>query len=230
MLIGFIVWVKHAISLESSLWTIRYILIFIINSIFINIIYCLIVYLINSISKNKTLINNNYLEISKVNNSGIWPIIISEMTLLCLNNPNFYIQFLFRPCPIKAKYYPIFIIVIISLINNFKMNYEIISGFLYGIIYYYLFQNRLYFSDEIIKKLEKSFFCKNLVGLGGFINIDSINNYSITNGDVHMINTFDNNQNEFTPFSGKGIQIGSNNDYIAVNEQNQNNALDQNNS
>ena len=226
MIIGFIVWIKDAISFERSLGTIRYILVFTINSIFINVIYCLITYWINSISKNKI----NYLEMNEVNNNGIWPIIICDITLLCLNNPNSYIEFLYRPCPIKAKYYPIFIIVLISLINKFRMNYEIISGFLYGIIYYYIFQNRLYFSDEFIKKLENSFCCKYLIGFNGFIKIDNINNSPPTSGDVHMTNSFDNNQKAFNPFSGKGIQVGPNNDYIAVNEQNQNNNLGEINS
>ena len=226
MIIGFIVWIKDAISFEKSLGTIRYILVFIINSIFINIIYCLISYLINYISKTKT----NYLEMNEVNNNGIWPIIICDITLLCINNPNSYIEFLFKPCPIKAKYYPFFIIVLISLINKFRVNYEILSGFLYGIIYYYIFQNRLYFSDEFIKKLENSFCFKYLIRFGGFINIDNINNGPSTSGDVHMMNSFDNNQNGFNPFSGNGIQVGSNNDYVAVNEQNQNNNIGEINS
>ena len=226
MLIGFIVWIKDAISLEKSLGTVRYIIVFLTNSININIIYCLIFYLINHISRNKILLRYNSSVVQKVNNSGIWPIIICEMTLLCLNNPDSQIKFLFRPCPIKAKYYPIFIIIIFTLINNFRINYEIISGFLYGIIYFYVFQTRFHISDDTIRKLENSC-CKCLNGLGGFINIDSINNYTVSSGDVNMMNSYDTNHSGFSAFQGKGIQVGSGHDYVAVNEQSQNNTLDE---
>ena len=178
MLIGFLIWIKDAISLEKSLGTIRYILIFITNSININLMYCLFMFIFDHFSKNKTLLRNEPLVIYKVNNSGIWPIIICEMTLLCLNNPDSPIKFLFKPCPIRAKYYPIFIIIILSLINKFRINFQILSGFLYGIIYYYIFQNRLHISDEIIKKLENSLVCKCLLGVGGFASTDSIINYN----------------------------------------------------
>lgn len=222
ILIGFIIWIKEAILFEKSLGTIRFILIFITNSIFINIIYCVIINFVNSYYNNIAIYS---LDTHKLNNSGFWPIIICDMTLLCLNNPNSYIQFLFKPCPIKAKYYPIFIIIIINLVNNFRMSFEIISGVLYAFIYFFLFQNRLYFSDEFIKKIENSFCCKYLIGFGGFINIDSLINYP-SSGDVNMISSFDSTQNNLTPFTSKVTQAGSNNDYIAVNEQNQNNSLD----
>ena len=222
MLIGFIIWLHDSISLEKSIGTIRYIFIFITNSIFINIIYCLIIFFIGYIKKDKLL-----LEIYKINNSGIWPIIICELTVLCLNNPDSQIMFFFTPCPMKAKYYPFFIIIIYNLMNDFKMNYDVISGFFYGVIYYYCFQNKINISDKTVKKIENSFCCKYLVGHFGFVSIDNINiNINInamSSGDVHMINSFDNNQNEFSPFQGKDIPIGANNNYIAVNEQNQNN-------
>ena len=219
MIIGFIVWIKDASSFERSLGTIRDILVFTINSIFINVIYCLITYWINSISKNKI----NYLEMNEVNNNGIWPIIICELTLLCLNNPDSKIKFLFQPCPLKARYYPIFIILLFTFINNFRINYGIISGFLYGIIYFYLFQNRFHFSDDTIRKLENSVFCKCFTGLGSFVNVDNINNLASTSGDIHIINSFAHIPNSISPFQGKGTPVGGSSEYVAVNEQKQNN-------
>ena len=112
------------------------------------------------------------------------------------------------------------------MINNFRINFGIISGFLYGIIYFYLFQNRFHISDETIKKIENSFCCKCLIGFDGFVNIDNINAYPAGSGDVHMMNSLDNNPSGFSPFHGKGITVGSSNDYVAVNEQNRNNTLD----
>ena len=72
MILGFIVWTKDAISLEKSLGTIRYIFIFIFNSIFINLLSCFLTFLFSSNSFELS----QYSYIHKVNNSGIWPIII----------------------------------------------------------------------------------------------------------------------------------------------------------
>ena len=229
MLFAFLFWVKDGISLEKSLGTIRYILIFISNSFFINILYCGFIYFINYYYFKTN--PYDYYEVYKIDNTGIWPIIICEMTLLSFNNPDSKIFFLFLPFPIKAKYYPFLIIAVFTLINSFRINYQIVSGFLYGIIYYYLFQNRFNISDETIKKIENSFLCKCLTGLDEFINIDNINNNNQNSGEVQTTNSLDNNNNNnLTSFHGKGIQISSNNDYVPVNEQSQNNSLEEINS
>ena len=100
MILGFIVWTKDAISLEKSLGTIRYIVIFIFNSIFINLISCLLTYLFR---KNIFDITQ-YSYIHKVNNSGIWPIIICEMTLLCFNNPDIMNKYYIFMEPLIPRY------------------------------------------------------------------------------------------------------------------------------
>ena len=210
MILGFIVWTKDAISLEKSLGTIRYIVIFIFNSIFINLISCLLTYLFR---KNIFDITQ-YSYIHKVNNSGIWPIIICEMTLLCFNNPDSKIKLLFVPSPIRAKYYPFIIIILLYLINNFRINFEILSGFFYGIIYYYLLQNKFNISEGTTKKLENSCCFKCLLGFHGFMIINKLNNV-MNNGDVNIVSSFENN------FQRKN----SNNteDYMNLNDQNNNN-------
>lgn len=228
MILGFIIWIKDAISLEKSIGTLRYIFIFISNSVFINLIYCSIIYLIKFITNNNTILVNNFYGMYKVNNNGLLPIIICEITLLCLNNADSTINFLYRPCPIKAKYYPFFIIIIFTLINNFRINYGIISGFLYAFIYYFIIQSRIYFSDETIKKFEKSFCCRCLIGFGGFVNIDNINNLCSNSGNVNIISSLAHIPSGVSPFQGKGAQVGTNNDYVAVNEQIPNNVLDNN--
>lgn len=230
LILGFMIWIKDAVSLEKSIGTLRYIFIFILNSLFINIIYCSIIYSIKYITKSNAILLNNYYGMYKVNNNGLLSIIICEITLLCLNNADSTINFLYRPCPIKAKYYPFFIIIIFTLINNFRINYGIISGFLYAFIYYFLIQNRFYFSDETIKKLEKSFCCKCLVGFCGFVNIDNINNFGSNSGNINIISSLAHIPDGVSPLQGKGYQVGNNNDYVAVNEQSPINALDEINS
>jgi membrane associated rhomboid family serine protease len=216
MFLGLFVWIRDAISLENSLGTIRYIFIFIFNSTFINLIYVLLYYL---------LFKNNfgssyYNYVHKVNNSGIWPIIICEITLLCFNNPDSKIKFLSLPSPLKAKYYPFIIIILLILINNFRVNLEIVSGFIYGIIYFYLLQNKFNISEETTQKLEKSCCFRCLIGFHGFMIINKIHNV-MNSGEVNIIGgAF--GQNKIN------TNIGDNNDYMAVNEQNNNsNTLDE---
>jgi len=213
MIFGFIVWTKDAIFLERSLGTIRYIFIFLFNSIFINLIACLLTFLF---SKNNFQLSH-YSYVHKVNNSGIWPIIICETTLLCLNNPDSKIKFLFVPSPIRAKYYPFIIIILLILINNFRVNFHIISGLIYGIIYYYLLQNKCNISEETSINLENKCCFRCLIGLHGFMIISK--KHVTNNGDVNIINSYDKNGH----FQGKGITVGGSGDYMAVNDQNNNN-------
>ena len=218
MILGFIVWIKDAISLEKSLGTIRYIIVFLFDSICINLINCFLSFILFS----ETFEISNYTYVHKVNNSGIWPIIICEITLLCLNNPDSKIKFLFVPSPIKAKYYPFIIIILLTLINNFRVNYEIISGFVYGILYYYILQNRFNMSEGTTKKLESSCLFRCLIGLHGFMIIKRID-HAMNKGNVNIINSFD----RIGSFGGKGIGniTSSGDDYVAVNDQNNNNNI-----
>ena len=208
MILGFIVWTKDAISLETSLGTIRYIFIFILNSIFINLISCLLTFLFSN--NFQTL---HYLYVHKVNNSGIWPIIICETTLLCLNNPDSKIKLLFVPSPVRAKYYPFIIIILLTLINNFRINFEIISGFFYGIIYYFLLQNRFNISEGLTKKLERSCLFRCLVGLNGFMILHQLN-HAMNSGNVNISSSF-----ESIEISDRKNSTSSD-DYMAVNDQN----------
>ena len=90
-----ILWLKFGAILENTIGTILYLFIFIINSSLIQIIYTIIIYIISLIIKNKNILklkidNNDF-----VSNSGIWPYIISELTLLSLSNPNEIIKLFF---------------------------------------------------------------------------------------------------------------------------------------
>ena len=208
MILGFIVWTKDAISLETSLGTIRYIFIFILNSIFINLISCLLNYIFSS--ENFQILHYSY--VHKVNNSGIWPIIICETTLLCLNNPDSKIKLLFVPSPVRAKYYPFIIIILLTLINNFRINFGIVSGFFYGIIYYFLLQNKFSISESLTRKLEKSFLFRCLIGLNGFMILHQLN-HVMNSGNVNISNSYES-------IDIPGRKSSNNDDYMAVNDQN----------
>ena len=208
MILGFIVWTKDAISLEKTLGTIRYIFIFILNSIFINLISCFLAFLFSS--ENFQIFHYSY--VHKVNNSGIWPIIICETTLLCLNNPDSKIKLLFVPSPVRAKYYPFIIIILLTLINNFRINFGIVSGFFYGIIYYFLLQNKFSISEGVTKKLEKSCLFRCLIGLNGFMILHQLN-HAMNSGNVNISNSFES-------IDIPGRKNSNSDDYMEVNDQN----------
>ena len=208
MILGFIVWTKDAISLEKNLGTIIYIFIFILNSIFINLISCFLAFLFSS--ENFQILHYSY--VHKVNNSGIWPIIICETTLLCLNNPDSKIKLLFVPSPVRAKYYPFIIIILLTLINNFRINFGIVSGFFYGIIYYFLLQNKFSISEGVTRKLEKSCLFRCLIGLNGFMILHQLN-HAMNSGNVNISNSFES-------IDIPGRKNSNSDDYMEVNDQN----------
>ena len=77
------VWVKYASLLETSLGTIKYTLIFLVNTLCIQVIN-IVIYTFFSLL-NKKSFNS---EIKSKKNSGIWGIVMCEMTLLCVSNQN----------------------------------------------------------------------------------------------------------------------------------------------
>ena len=152
IILAFLLWVKYATLLEMSLGTIKYTLIFFINSICIQILN-IIFYSFFSLFSS---------------------ILMCEMTLLCVNNPESPMKLLFLPYTVKAKIYPLVLIVIFFISNFFKLDVEIISGAIYGLIYYYFLKSRLQISDTFVQNLEISSFFKWLSGVSGFISVTHI--------------------------------------------------------
>ena len=61
-----------------------------------------------------------------VRNDGLWPILMCEITLFCLSNPERDMRFFFFPCVFKAKYYPFILFAVFTLLSNFNINFELI--------------------------------------------------------------------------------------------------------
>ena len=168
--LSLVLWIKLGAILEDSTGTILYLFIFIINSTLIQIIYTILIFVISLVIKNKNILllklDNNYI----VTNSGIWPYIISELTLLSLSNPNQIIKLFFFP-DIKAKFYPIIVFIIFALLNNLIIDLEVFCGILYSFLYHFFIKSKLNFSKKCIKNLEDSKCIKCFSKCGGFISI-----------------------------------------------------------
>lgn len=219
ILFAMISWVKDASSLENKLGTIKYMFIFFMNTFFIQIIYCLILLIAYIISRNKNILILNYYN-GKVENSGLWPIIMAELTLLCMSNPESLMRLFFFPCEIKAKFYP-FILFSIFLILNFQIDFGVLSGIIYGLLYHFFFRKYLQIPNKFVEIIEKSF-----IGsfLGNFKKFIPSNN----NIPVRVENTVNKNSKnikKFVPFKGEGIKVGGSygtkeGDYDGVKQNN----------
>ena len=168
--LSLVLWIKLGAILEDSTGTILYLFIFIINSTLIQIIYTILIFVISLIIKNKNILLLKLDNNSIVNNSGIWPYIISELTLLSLSNPNQIIKLFFFP-DIKAKFYPIIVFIIFALLNNLIIDLEVFCGILYSFLYHFFIKSKLNFSKKCIKNLEDSKCIKCFSKCGGFISI-----------------------------------------------------------
>ena len=198
IILSLILWVKFGAILENTIGTILYLFIFIINSSFIQIIYSALIAIISLIIGNKNIlklkIDNNI-----VINSGIWPYIICELTLLSLSNPNEIIKLFFFP-ELKARFYPIIVFVIFSLLNNLIIDLEVFCGILYAFIYHFLIKNKLKISKTFIKKIENTKFIKCFMKCGGFISIKE-NKFSSSHTKKQRAVVINNNYPNFTQFT-----------------------------
>lgn len=217
ILLTLIFWARDAAQLESSMGTIKYLLVFFMNSILIQIIYCIFSGLISLILRNKMYMASKIGPDGKVDNCGLWPVIMCEITLLCMSNPDSQMKFLFFPCHFKAKFYPIIIFAIFCLLNSFVIDFEVLSGIVYGILYHYFLKNRMQISNNFIIKVENSCLCKWMTKLNGFFfcraeplkYVPQISQSSPSSSSRSVsIGYGSNNQNNFRPFGGKGYGVG----------------------
>jgi membrane associated rhomboid family serine protease len=217
IIFALISWVKDASNLESNIGTMKYMMIFMVNSIFIQIIEMTILFIIYLIcGRQESILYMNVIN-GYVNNDGLWPIIMAELTLLCLCNPEIEMRFMFFPCVIKAKYYPIVLVGFFTVLNQFHINFGVLAGIIYGFIYHKYLKNVLVVSDNFIFKIEKCFMFKWMTKCKGYMKCGNNNNTvqtisfsNETNGNNNVGSNNDNTGNKgFVAFSGKGVTVGS---------------------
>ena len=213
IIFAFLSWIKDACALENAMGTLKYMIIFFINSIFIQIIYSLMILLVYLITKEKGILYIN-VGMGQVENNGLWPIIMAELTLLCMTNPEIPMRVFFFPCEVKAKFYPLVLFFLFMLLNGMKIDFGVLSGILYGFLYHYLLRNRLQISDQFIQKLEMSFLFKWMVKFNGFVSLNNSISPSIpvviapVNSNISNENNSQSGNTGFTAFSGKGVAVG----------------------
>ena len=234
IIFAFLSWIKDAIELENRNGTLKYMIIFFINSIFIQIIYCFILVLCYLLTNNKLVLTLNII-MGKVENNGIWPLIMGELTLLCMTNPEVPMRVFFFPCEVKAKYYPIVLFFLFVMFNGMQIDFGVLSSIIYGLLYHYLLRNKLQITDQFIQKLEISFLFKWMIKLNGFVSLSNSFNPNIpvviapsnNNVEISSSENIQNPNSGFSAFRGKGVAVGgslgiNNGEYSNVSQNSSN--------
>ena len=97
IIFSLIFWYRDAVKLERQIGTVKYMLIFLMNSFCIQIIYCTIMFIIALVINNKIVLKLKVTP-NGVVNSGLWPILMCDLTLLCLSNPEEPMKVFIFPC------------------------------------------------------------------------------------------------------------------------------------
>lgn len=200
IIFAFVFWIREASSLERSMGTIKYMVVFFMNSVLIQVIYCIVMIFLALIFRSSRIMASKQF-LSGVRNEGLWPVIMSEITLLCMSNPEAGMHFFFFPCEIKAKYYPFVLFGIFTLLSNFHIDFEVLSGIIYGVLYHFYLKNRLQISDAFIQKLENHSCFRWLTMKNTFIFLNNIGCSSYTISVPR-------DKRDFSAFKGKGIAVG----------------------
>ena len=205
-------WVKYASNLEAAIGTIKYCLIFIMNSILIQIIYTLLFFIISLFIKDEKLLSYKINNKGQVNNCGIWPYIICEITLLSLSNPNYPIKFLFFP-EFSTKFYPIIAFIFFGIFNTLWTDLEVLCGVVYAFLYHFIIKKKLKISNNLVRRIENISCINCFKNFGGFISVNA-NKYSspgmTDNPSQRVVRDVVVNQNTkgFVPFTNESNATG----------------------
>lgn len=213
-------WMPIAIAIEKSMGTLPYIFLFSVNSLIIQILNTSILLLLMLLFGNVMLEMGYDITTRNVHCNGIWPILMMDITSLCLQFPNNTYTVLCLPWKLKAVFYPFILLLLFTLISGFQI--DIIIGVGYGVIYHFLLKNRIQFSDNCISKIESSNVFKHIKSVKGYIALNMISQaefgirFQDESNDQPQQNAITNTQNNqqppaqtgFSAFKGTGTVVG----------------------
>jgi|LauGreDrversion4_2_1035121.scaffolds.fasta_scaffold210933_1 hypothetical protein len=119
-------WVDISVKLENRSGTMHFILNFFVLNSLIQVVYLTTIILLSYI----------YPPFYMMPSAGLWPLIMSLITIECLRNPEADYFFF---CSFKAKYYPWILLLFFMIFNQFVIQVDVLAGILFGYIsFYYL--------------------------------------------------------------------------------------------
>ena len=120
LIFALIFWASDGKVVEKMKGSARYLIYFLLHSIIIQVFYALIYYF---------LINKNPPDKNNIRSTGLWCYIICEVTINCLISPESKIFLPFIPYAIKAKFFPIIILLIFFIFGGFDLGMFISVGY-----------------------------------------------------------------------------------------------------
>jgi membrane associated rhomboid family serine protease len=215
IIFSLIFWFKDAVKLEKELGTVKYMLVFFMNTLCIQILYCLVTLLISLIIQN-TILMRMKVTPNGIRNEGLWPILMCDLTLLCLNNPEEPMRLFLFPCIIKAKYYPLVLFLIFTILSGFNIDFEVLCAISFGFLYHFYLKNLLKITNNFAMKVENSFLCRWMKSKKGFVNTGGVTLPQLRNNLENVRNVVVNGNNAnpqggFRAFRGKGVAVGGGN-------------------
>ena len=153
---AFISWVPSGINDERENGTSAFCINFFMHSILIQIFFTLISFLLGLKSPS----------------TGLWPLIMAEITIKCMKDPDAQMMFFFLPWPIRALYYPWVLVGFFFLLNMGNgIQIDFIIAILYGYLFHFVLKKKLELSITFIQKVEDSFPLKYLKNNSNFITL-----------------------------------------------------------
>ena len=188
IILAFLVWFRYASMLEKLSGTVKYAIYFFINSICIQIIKILLFSFFSLCN-----LNSFTQSIKSKNNNGVGGIIMCDMILLCLCNPDSPLKLFFLRL---TKIYTIILVLMFLFANCFEIDADIISGVIHGHIYFYFLRTKLSISDSLVIKFEHHRNLNWLKNIKGFISIVNAKNemtalINENSTDLNNENTFE---------------------------------------
>ena len=208
LILSIFFWYKDAVKLENEKGTVKYMLNFFINCFCIQILHCLIIFIIYLIFRNENVLVYK-ISMDGVRNNGLWPILMCDLTIICMEHPEENLRVFLFPCVIKAKYYPLVLFLIITILSNFNIDFESLCGIAVGFLRHFYLRNSFEISNFFALKVENNCLCKWMKKRKGYISLTSTGAPDVPANLETM--TKSQNSNNFTAFSGKGFTVGSSN-------------------
>ena len=151
-------WIDISMKLENRNGTMHFILNFFTLNLIIQSIYLTMTIFLSFL----------FPSVFRQYSAGLWPLIMSLITIECLINPEADYSFFFFP--VKAKFYPWFLLLFFTILNQFMIQIDVLAGILLGYLsFYYIgrfieisFTTALSFERLFLFSWMKSFTCNSL--------------------------------------------------------------------
>lgn len=137
-------WLEISSKFETRNGTILFILNFFLNSVLIQSIYLTLTVFLSIL----------FPSLLQKLSAGLWPVIILLITLECLQNQE--TDYKLFSLSIKQKYYPWLLLLFFTIVNQFAIQIDVLSGIIFGYLYHYLIERYIEIPIDIALFLERS--------------------------------------------------------------------------